>query len=319
MASILAADIGGTHSRFAVFETAGGEPVMGDVLWLDTGAASSFAMLLDQARAGGFPLAAGFDAAVLAVAGPVSGGKSSRLSNVPWGVDLREVDLGARTAWLVNDFTAQAYACRTRALDGAKIIQQGRAEPDAVIGVIGAGTGLGCSALIPTAGGWSALSSEGGHMAFPFVGPDEARYEEFNRREGGRGRAEGDTVVSGPGLRLLHRHLTGQWLSPGEISASIGKESDTARWFARFYGRACRNWAMAVMPRGGLVIAGGVAAKNPMLVTLPEFLEEFHTSHVHADFLRSLPVVLNANEHSGLYGAAFCGMQRLVDMAGDGR
>lgn len=311
MAKILAADIGGTNSRFALFDTAGGALVMERSLWLKTHEAASFADLLDQVRASGFPLSGVIDAAVLAVAGAVHHGVRCRLSNAPWGVDLDEVNLGTRTACLINDFAAQAYACRTTAVTGAQVIQSGEPEPDGVVGVIGAGTGLGHSALIPDGGRWVALSSEAGHMSFPFTGPEEAAYGEFNRKASGRNWAEGDTVVTGLGLRLLHQHLAGEDLSPDEVSVRITRESPTTKWFARFYGRACRNWAMALVARGGLYLTGGVAARNPMLVTVPEFLEEFHNSHVHAEFLRTVPIRFNANQESGLYGAAFHGAQLL--------
>ena len=65
------------------------------------------------------------------------------------------------------------------------------------------------------------------------------------------------------------------------------------------------------MAEGGLYITGGIAAKNPMFVSVPEFLEEFHNSHVYDDFLRSVPIKLNANEESGLLGAGFYAMQLL--------
>jgi len=313
MVRILAADIGGTHSRFAVFKAADGKLDMGDSRWLETRGATSFVHLIDQLRESGFALDAGYDAAVLAVAGPVTDGTRCRLPNVPWTVDLGDVELGTRRACLINDYAAQAHACRSRVMDVARILQPGRADPEGVVGVIGAGTGLGHAALIPDRGRWIALSSEAGHMAFPFTGSDEADFEAFVRCETGRGCAEADVVVSGPGLRLLHAHLTGHWLSPADISAAISPESPTAGWFARFYGRACRNWALAVMCRGGLVVGGGVAARNSMFVTIPEFLEEFRNCATHAEFLRTLPVRLNADDRSGLYGAATHGAQWLAD------
>ncbi|MUM78148.1 glucokinase [Pseudodesulfovibrio sp. F-1] len=313
MVRILAADIGGTHSRFAVFKAVSGVLDMGEARWLASREATSFAHLIDQLRESGFALDSGFDAAVLAVAGPVVDGTRCRLPNVPWDLDLGDVELGADRACLINDFAAQAQACRSRVMDHARILQPGQANPDGVVGIIGAGTGLGHAALIPDRGRWIALASEAGHMAFPFTGSDEAEFEAFVRRETGRGCAEADVVVSGPGLRLLHAHLTGQWLSPADISAVITPESPTARWFARFYGRACRNWALAVMSRGGLVIGGGVAARNALFVTIPEFLDEFRSCSTHADFLCTLPVRLNADDRSGLYGAAIHGVQWLAD------
>ncbi|WP_319467083.1 glucokinase [uncultured Pseudodesulfovibrio sp.] len=313
MAYILAADIGGTNSRFACFSIKGGAPVMEKSIWLKTHEATSFPHLLEMLWESDFGFTHDmFSAVSIAVPGAVQHGVvSGCLPNAPWGVDLRNIDYGWKRACLINDFAAQAFACRTGIVDDAMVIQEGVPLEDGVIGVIGAGTGLGYSALVPCGKGWTALPSEGGHMAFPFTGMKEAEYGEFNRRESGRNWAEGDTVVTGLGLRLIHKYLTGEELTAEEISSQIIPESETTRWYARFYGRACRNWAIAMMAYGGMFIAGGVAAKNPMLVTAPEFLEEFHNSHFYEEFLRSVPIRLNANEESGLYGAAFHGVQLL--------
>jgi len=315
MAKILAADIGGTNSRFALFEARDADLAMVDSIWLEAHGARTFPELVEQLWASEFPVRPGsFDAPVLAPAGAVYHGVTCpKLPNAPWSIDLREVDFGTSAVRLINDFSAQAFACRTRAVDDALVIQAGQPVEDETIGVIGAGTGLGYSALLKTGTKWTALPSEGGHMAFPFVGPEEAEYAEFNRIESGRNWSEGDSVVTGLGLQLVHRFLTGEDLSPKEISSKLAPDSETTKWYARFYARACRNWAIGLMTTGGMFIAGGVAAKNPMFVQVPEFLEEFHNSHVYREFLHSVPVRLNANEASGLYGAAFYGVQMLAD------
>ena len=80
---------------------------------------------------------------------------------------------------------------------------------------------------------------------------------------------------------------------------------------ARFYARACRNYALQVLARGGVYIAGGVAAKAPVLVTHPEFEAEFRRSPTMAHLLAKIPVFLNRNEESGLWGAALAGVQKL--------
>jgi len=313
MAKILTADIGGTNSRFALFNAVNGTLEMKDSIWLKTHEASSFAELLEQLWDSSFSVVpGGVDSVVLAVAGAVRGGVECRkLPNAPWSIDLRTIDFGAKKACLINDFVAQAFACRTQAVDNATVIQEGTALDQETLVVVGAGTGLGYSALIPSEKGWAAISSEGGHMAFPFIGKEEAEYAEFNRSESGRKWAEGDSVVTGLGLTLVHKFLTGEELTPTEISARISPESETTKWYARFYGRACRNWAFALMAYGGLYVAGGIAAKNPMFVTVSEFMEEFHNSHIYSDFLHSVPIKLNANEESGLYGAGFYGAQLL--------
>ena len=94
MAKILAADIGGTNSRFALFNTIGNGFEMEDSIWLESHGVSSFGTLLDQLWNSKFSVAPGeFDSVVLAVAGAVHRGvECPSLPNVPWSIDLRTVD-----------------------------------------------------------------------------------------------------------------------------------------------------------------------------------------------------------------------------------
>jgi len=62
-----------------------------------------------------------------------------------------------------------------------------------------------------------------------------------------------------------------------------------------------------VLARGGVYISGGVAAKLPILVTHPAFEQQFFNSRAMAPVLKKIPVYLNTNEDSGLWGAAFFG------------
>ncbi|MCM0756194.1 glucokinase [Desulfovibrio aminophilus] len=307
---ILAADIGGTNSRFAVFRATAGHLEKETGLSLPSAGFPGFAALLARAWSG---LGAGpgdIDAAALAVAGPVRG-RSCRPPNIAWDIDLDRDWPGGPPCALLNDFLAQAYACRTSAVARARVVQAGSADPLGVTAVVGAGTGLGHCALLPLGSGFAAVPSEGGHAAFAFVGPEEAAYEEFLRRETGRPYAHGDLVVTGPGLSLLHRFLTGRDLSPAEAAAELGPDSPTLAWFSRFYARACRNYALIVLATGGLYISGGLAAKNPGLVDNDHFRSEFTNSPAHAGLLRNLPVLLNDNEDSGLFGAALFGQRSL--------
>jgi glucokinase len=59
-----------------------------------------------------------------------------------------------------------------------------------------------------------------------------------------------------------------------------------------------------VLARGGVYIAGGVAAKLPAIVTHPEFEQQFRSSKTMRAMLEKIPVFLNKNEESGLWGAA---------------
>ncbi|THB66992.1 MAG: glucokinase [Desulfovibrio sp.] len=315
---ILAADIGGTNSRFALFESeAGHELRMAESIWLQTREATGLKHLLANLDQSDFPASPlDVDMTVIALAGPVQQGKISDPPNIPWAVDLTDPaqDPGTDRFLLTNDFVAQAYACRTPAVAGARELLSGQEDPEGTVAVIGAGTGNGKSALIPdTRGGFLAVPSEGGHSDFPFLTEEEFEYYRFLQKETGYRQITPDIVVTGPGLSHVHKYLTGDTLHPREVSATFDADPDsrTLRWFARFYGRCCRNFAIEVLASGGVFVTGGVAAKSPALVTHPAFAEEFRLYEPDPELMARIPVYLNENEDSGLWGAAMQGMQSL--------
>lgn len=313
MVLILAADIGGTNSRFGVFEADGRDAlVLKESAWIRTHDASSFSELLHQLPAKGIstPLSK-VDSACFAIPGAIVDGMVGLTPNIEWDIDLNKEGKEFTIRSLVNDFAAQAYACKTAVVKDALVIQQGSTEKDGNIAVLGAGTGLGHSLLISVGSRYHAVPSEGGHMAYPFVGQEEYEFEAFARGVTKRNFCDGDTVVTGSGLSLLHKFLTGEDLDPATVAASIAPESETCRWYARFYGRAARNWVLATTAWRGLFLSGGVAAKNPMFVQVPEFIHEFQAYPKYEKILGNIPVRLNTNEQSGLFGAALCGLQMM--------
>ncbi len=318
MRRILAADIGGTNSRFGYFETGGdGGLSRRATKWLRTREARSFGHLLEMLRATDFPLAPEeADVAVVAIAGPVLGGVRSAPPFIPWAVDFSRAagEFGLRRSLLINDFAAQAFATRSAAVATARPIMPGRAVDGAGVGVLGAGTGLGQAALLPDgSGGYVAIPSEGGHAEFPLVGREEFALGEFLRKELGVARLTSTMVVSGAGLSNIHWHLTGRRLRPEEVTAEFSPGSSTLAWAARFYGRVCKLFALQAAAFGGMYVAGGVAAHAPELLTHAAFAEEFRTSVNMAELLREIPVSLITDQESGLWGAAFLGAQELQD------
>ncbi|OGR34901.1 MAG: hypothetical protein A2051_01745 [Desulfovibrionales bacterium GWA2_65_9] len=319
MQRILAADIGGTYSRFGFFELLGeaDEPRLLSIARLPTQESESLTAILTLLFSEQRPFAPGScDLAVLAVPGPVQG-RFCRPPNIKWNIDLYDITkVGLGRGALLNDFAAQAFASRSRAVREARVLQASRSDAQVTAGgtvaVIGAGTGLGHCALVPDGrGGHLAVPSEAGHVAFPFVGDKEHAYGEYVRRVTNLAYCHGDAVVSGSGLSRLHAFLTGEVLTPAVLSPRLPNYPNTVEWFARFYARAARNYALAVLALGGVYVCGGVAAKNPQFVEHPAFLEEFRLSPSHSDLLAGLPVMLNINEDSGVYGAALFGAQRL--------
>lgn len=320
MRHILAADIGGTNSRFGHFELGeDGEPVCRKTVWLKTSAAASFADLLEMLDRSPLDLQPHqADIGVLAVAGAVDRGRFCRLTNASFAVDLKHA--GLDNCLLVNDFVAQAQGSCTRDPAELHIIRPGNAVGRAVRIAVGAGTGLGHCGLLPTGvpgrGAFIHIPSEAGHMGFPMCGRSEIDYQRFALDRTGLPYLNGDAVISGSGLRLLHLYLTGRDLDSKLVAEEINEQSETTVWFARFYARACRQYALALLSRGGVWVCGGIAAGNPFLVTHPEFRREFDRCPAYGDMLHAIPLYLDRNRESGLVGAAKVGklvLQGLVD------
>lgn len=318
MKKILAADIGGTNSRFACF----GVDQKGKLLpegtkWLNTGESESFGHLLERLRQSDFILKPeDADIAVFAIAGPVEKGVKCSPPFISWDVDIShgEKDFGLRRALLINDFVAQAYACRSPIGEEAEQIKAGAAVADAAVSVIGAGTALGKAVTIPDGrGGYLAIPSEGGHASFAFESQREWEFKDFLIQELGDTYITGNKVVSGTGLSLIHYFLTGEKLDPKEVSVRMLPDSETLQWASRFYGRVCRNFALDTLSAGGMYIAGGVAARTPELVKHKAFSDEFVRSDTLSDLLREIPVYLIKEQNAGLWGSAVLGQQKLKE------
>jgi glucokinase len=316
MKNILTADIGGTNSRFAHFridET--GDVILTGIQWLKTAESSSFSHLITQLHASGFSLKPEkADIAIFAVAGPIEEGVRCSPPFISWDIDISsaEKDFGFKKSLLINDFVAQAFACRSRIGETADKIKPGQVIQNATAAVIGAGTALGKAALVPDEkGGYVAVPSEGGHASFPFETKRECEFQEFLMQQLADRYITWNKVVSGRGLSLIHQFLTGEKLEPQEVARGISPDSETLGWASRFYGRACRNYALETLSRGGVYIAGGVAAKAPEVVINKAFADEFNRSDTLSDLLVNIPVFLIKDQNSGLWGGAVLGLQKL--------
>lgn len=309
MPTLLTVDIGGTHCRFARFSAENGTLALVGTARRKTADIPDTPALMNACSESLLtPDAA--DAFVVGMAGPIVGHRRGRLTNAPLELDLSDAETryGMGACLLVNDFLAEACACLTPIGAGALPVLAPEKEGthDGPIGIIGAGTGLGTASLVrDSRGAWLPLPAEGGHAAFPFAGKEEADFQAFAAAELGFSYLRGDDVLTGRGLCLLHAFLTGERREAAEAEAhGLSTETETLRWYARFYGRACRDWALSTLCRGGLFITGGVARRNPLVTQCAAFRDSFYDSP-HRGLLGRIPVRRYADEASGLWGSAW--------------
>jgi glucokinase len=116
-----------------------------------------------------------------------------------------------------------------------------------------------------------------------------------------------ERVISGMGLVNIFTYLGGEEVTAAEIAdrADAGDPLAT-RTFAIFvdaYGAEAGDLALQTLARGGVYLAGGVAAKNVRRFTDGAFMTAFTRKGRFSDVMKTIPVDLIMNEHVGLIGA----------------
>ncbi|SFB76301.1 glucokinase [Massilia yuzhufengensis] len=304
----LLADIGGTNARFALESASAGLADI-DVLacadYPTLGAAMQ--AYLGQAAARGCAVQ-GLRHAAIAIANPVEEDRVS-MTNHHWSFSIEElrVQQGLATLLVVNDFAALAMSLPHLGLDGRERIGGGIELPNRPIGLIGPGTGLGVSGVIPAGGRWIALAGEGGHVSFAPSSKEEVAILEALWGEYGHVSAE--RLLSGMGLELIHWARTGKRLEAPAITgaALAGSSADclrTVEAFCAILGSVAGNVALTLGATGGMYIGGGIAPRLGKLFTGSAFRERFEDKGRLGPYLARIPTYLITEQYPALRGVS---------------
>lgn len=302
----LTADIGGTHSRFALFEEKGKEYLCVDTIWLSSQGKASFSILLQELQAKDKRYSfKNIKKCVFALAGRIENPFFARLTNLPWAIDLHQLKkdfIDLPEILLINDFAAQALACASPCAENfiplfPEKIQKEYSLP---IVVVGAGTGFGTAFLFGERDRPLLLPSEGGHQSFPIDinREEEVAFARFLTQKKGIQQCIIENILSGAGLSLVHEFFTSFSLEAKEIP----ENSEAFSFFSICLARVLKNYCLALLPKT-LVISGGIAAKH-MHIFNEDFYREFTCSPNYTDYLKQIPLFLNTNENAALYGAS---------------
>lgn len=315
MRTIVAADVGGTHARFALAQIEGGHVAsLDDVVTLKTAEHASFQLAWQEfGRRKGIDLPAEL---ALSFAGPVDG-EVLKLTNNPWVIRraLMKERLGVDRFTIVNDFGAIAYAVAELPPEHFQhLCGPGQPLPDrGVISIIGPGTGLGVAALLRQGDGtYQVIETEGGHIDFAPLDSLEDKILQQLRRNFRRVSVE--RIVSGRGLWNLYEALCALENRPTEF------HDETALWTAAT--NASDSVAAAALDRlclslgavagdlalvqGGVavVIAGGVGYRLAKRLPLSGFRDRFIAKGRFERRMDEMPVKLITYPEPGLFGAA---------------
>jgi len=216
----LLADIGGTNARFALSD--------GTRLFaIQTLSTADYPTLQDAIRAYLQAQGETVAQAAIAIANPVTG-DHIQMTNHHWSFSIAAMQYELRLEKLrvINDFTAQALAIPRLTATEKRAVRVGEAVAGTPIAVLGPGTGLGVSGLIPNGDRWIALASEGGHVSFAPRDDAELAIWQYARIQYGHVSAE--RLINGAGLSLIDSALANAEndvsnRSPAEITAAALK------------------------------------------------------------------------------------------------
>ena len=306
----LVGDIGGTNARFAMQLSQGAEISEPHALPCSefAGPAEAIKRYLELKRLPQPRWAA------LAIATPISGDIIS-MTNNHWKFSVRE--LGEKIAVshlrMLNDFTALALSIPALGADELMPVGTGKAEPGKSIGLIGPGTGLGVSGLIPTPQGYVPIEGEGGHVTLPAFNAREAELITLARKKFAHVSAE--RLLSGPGLSLLYEVISEsggvphETLPPDEISqrgtaGSCPICKETLDTFCALLGTAAADLALSLGARGGIYIGGGIIPKLGDFFVSSPFRSRFEDKGRFSSYLSNIPTWVILAPWPGLLGAA---------------
>jgi len=327
MATLLAADIGGTKSELAIFETSAQSfrslirkryvnrnfSDLSHVI-------SSFLSEIDT-----LPLYGSFG-----VAGIVTGRKS-QFTNLPWQVACRDLEqqFGFKNIVLVNDLTALCSGIPLLLPDDLAVLQQGAVENDEVKGVIAPGTGLGQGFMVKTGSRFFVRGTEGGHVDFGPVNEEQVALLSWMRKK--KKPVSYEILIAGPGIVNLYSFCRDYYsivetpeikaqmkrkkdLTPVIVNGAIGSSpcplcKKTIDLFLSILGSEAGNLALKLYAKGGIYVGGGIIPRLVGKVSFSGFMTNFLSKGQMSDLMRSIPVYLILRNDVALLGAARIGQQ----------
>ncbi len=311
----LIADIGGTNARFAI------ENEPGKFSAIQILKCAEFPTISDALRAylqHPQAIAAGAQnlrKAGIAIANPVHG-DFIKMTNHHWSFSILAVqeEFGFRPLKVVNDFTALALSLPHLDATQKSQIGEGEPKPGAAIGLLGAGTGLGVSGLIPAPGapgGWVALDSEGGHTSFSPTNQREIDILQFALKS--YAHVSSERLMSGSGLLLIYQALAARAgveaepIDIPEITRRGLKQEcpiceETLWAFCDMLGTMAGNLAVTLGAKGGIYIGGGIVPRLGQFFNDSNFRKCFIQKGRFEEFLNPIPTYVITEPYPAFFG-----------------
>lgn len=327
---ILAADIGGTNCRLALYraESASNYSLLREMTY-SSDSSESLSIIITQflKQLPGQRI----ERACIGIAGPVIDQRCTT-TNLPWQVSAQEIrqTFDFEQAWLLNDLEANAWGINLLQEHDFWLLNPGREEMRGNRSIISVGTGLGEAGIVCCGDEYRPFASEGGHTDFSPTTPLEFKLHQWlNQRFS---HVSWERLVSGPGLESLYTFLldhrnqqTPEWLSaiisskglaPAISQAALeGRDPlclEALDLFLLLFGREAGNHALKLMATGGVYLGGGITPRVLSRLKSSLFLDAFFDKGRMRPLMEAMPVRVILNEKAALLGALYYAMLQQV-------
>lgn len=307
----LVGDVGGTNARFALAERTAHGTI--ELHHSNRYAVKDFAHFNDAVSAYLDTIDVKPTRAAFAFAGPKFDDEI-RMTNVDWIVSEGNLasTFGFKDAVVLNDFVAMANGATVIPDDGFQTLIDGKVNYAKPVAVLGPGTGLGLSCILPGRPP-RIVPTEGGHTAFAPC--SELEIEVLRYWDSRIPFVSAESLISGPGLFRLYTALCA---IRGEapvctqqdeiVAAGQANPNSTARLcvktFCDMLGTFAGNACVTLGASGGVVLGGGVSRHIAPFIAESAFAARFQDRGNGAWFVKDVPVRLIQAHFVALYGAA---------------
>ena len=319
---ILAGDIGGTKTILALYEQQSSEWTCYKKKIFSSAEFSRFSNLLEAFLDAETGLV--LQSVCIGVAGPVVDGDCVT-TNLPWVLKRKEIagQTGAKHVCLLNDLEATAWGVLNLSADNFIELNPDAKENPGNKAVLAAGTGLGEAIIIWNDEKHHVIATEGGHTDFAPRNELEIgllRYLMGLYTQ----HVSYERVVCGQGLVNIYQYLKSQQYAPvdSDIDLRINETDPAAsisekavaggdplcikalEVFCEIYGAEAGNLALKCLPKAGVILAGGIAAKILPAMQNGDFMRGFLAKGRYKSVLQEISVKVCLNSDAALLGAA---------------
>ena len=324
--SILAADVGGTKTNIAQFVSQNGKMVLQLEETYTTNHHNSLTeIILDFIKKNNFEKP---DRISIGAAGPVVNG-ICHTTNIKFKIDVTELsrDLQIEKVYLINDLEATAFGMTEVDDEFMVTMRNGNPSIGGHIAILAPGTGLGEACLFWDGKYLRPMPSEGGHSEFAPRTDVEFELVKFLQKTYGE-IIIWERLVSGPAIYKIYEFLRDvkgyeeqAWLTQklAEAKDKSAVISETAmsglcttcvlamEMLVDFMARRANNMVLNYKATGGLILAGGIPPRIYNFINKDKIEESFLKCDEMEPLLAGIPIYLNLNSKTALYGAAYYG------------